>query len=222
MDSCGCLVIGVQTPKKATCWETTRQLQYVCSWSPGWIPPSESLTLSPTHFPHPPGLISCGARPTLAPSLLRWAGSATLWLPQWSSGMDGNLPGSYQTRSRSFLNLCSPVWISWHPALPPKDLRGAWRGIAAVSWPTSPLMQPQPRFHTSSEKSRERKREVPKSKTSRAVAWVCWKDRGMFIRKAVQASLVELITWCHFNAVLLLLIQWRTCFALPGGQTTAL
>ena len=121
-------------------------------------------------LPHPSGLISCGACPTRTPSLARWAGSATLWLPHRSSGMDGRLSGSYQTRSRSFLNLCSPVWISWHPARPPnRHHHHLHRHLHLSGLDAAPLLCPVPQspgatpispllLHKSLEKSRERKK----------------------------------------------------------------
>lgn len=81
---------------------------------PGWILPHLSASLPFLSFPHPqrPDKLWCPAHLHLCRG---GQGNATLWLPHRSSGMDGNLSGSYQTRSRSFLNLCSPVWISWTP-----------------------------------------------------------------------------------------------------------
>lgn len=137
--------------------ENTRQLRSVLDGST----PPESLTLqphSPLNVPHPPGLISCGARPTLAPVEV---GGERHPLTSSSIIRDGWEP--LWVLSNSIQEFSQPVQSSLDKLNPPHphphsqtDLM--WPLCCVLSHnPTGATLIPPLLLHKSSEKSWERK-----------------------------------------------------------------
>lgn len=205
-----------------------------------WALWSSSSHLS-SSLHHPPGLISCGAVVTPLTSGSDWSGSGRQRQPLIdflidSSGMEREPLWAYTSKKTripgSFLNLCSPVLISW-PSIPSffplkytrldiSDCGPCLGPCLALPWCNTAPPSP-PSTHKQWEQSKKKKKKVATngSESSRGVSRKFWQGgSGVELRNFARACFNQ----CIFTIFVFLYITTKAerSYYVTDKQYTAL